>query len=145
MNLFVRRLAKPALLPSRSSLRYSYDLFSPQHLLLPARGRAELSLGISLIIPHGVCGHVVPPPELATRYGIQIDAGVIDNDCRGGLYILLFNHGNIDYDIKQGDLIARLVLHPAATPSVIEVLSGTSTCDGRTTSDIENQECLPLD
>lgn len=52
---------------------------------------------------------------------IDTGAGVIDADYRGEIKILLFNHGEVDFAIKEGDRIAQLVLEKISTPEVKEV------------------------
>ena len=52
---------------------------------------------------------------------IDTGAGVIDADYRGQVKVLLFNHGATDFEIKEGDRIAQLVLERIFTPEVVEV------------------------
>lgn len=54
---------------------------------------------------------------------INVGAGVIDPDYRGNLGIVLFNHGNEDYQIRAGDRIAQLILECIITPDVEELPS----------------------
>lgn len=35
--------------------------------------------------------------------------------------VLLFNHGEKDFEVKEGDRVAQLVLERIATPEVVEV------------------------
>jgi dUTP pyrophosphatase len=46
---------------------------------------------------------------------------VIDADYRGQVKVLLFNHAETDYEIKEGDRIAQLVIERIYTPEVVEV------------------------
>ena len=48
-------------------------------------------------------------------------AGVIDADYRGQVKVLLFNHGEKDFEVKEGDRVAQLVLERIYTPEVVEV------------------------
>lgn len=52
---------------------------------------------------------------------IDTGAGVIDADYRGQVMVLLFNHGEKDFEVKEGDRVAQLVLERIATPDVVEV------------------------
>jgi dUTP pyrophosphatase len=52
---------------------------------------------------------------------IDTGAGVIDADYRGQVKVLLFNHGEKDFEIVEGDRIAQLVLERIYTPEVLEV------------------------
>ena len=41
---------------------------------------------------------------------IDTGAGVVDADYRGEVKVLLFNHAETDFEIKEGDRVAQLVL-----------------------------------
>ena len=58
---------------------------------------------------------------MASKHFIDTGAGVIDADCRGQVEVLLFNHSDKDFEIKEGDRIAQLVLERIYTPEVVEV------------------------
>lgn len=61
---------------------------------------------------------------------IDTGAGVIDEDYRGEVFVLLFNHAETDYQISVGDRIAQLVLERIVTPEVTEVQSMSETVRG---------------
>lgn len=61
---------------------------------------------------------------------IDTGAGVIDEDYRGEVFVLLFNHAETDYQVSVGDRIAQLVLERIATPEVTEVESTAETVRG---------------
>lgn len=46
---------------------------------------------------------------------------MIDADYRGQVKVLLFNHGDKDFEVKEGDRIAQLILERIYTPEVVEV------------------------
>ena len=62
---------------------------------------------------------------------IDVGAGVIDSDYRGELGVILFNFGNEDFVVNQGDKIAQLIFEKIKTPTVKEVdsLEGTGRGD----------------
>ncbi len=55
------------------------------------------------------------------KHFIDTGAGVIDADYRGEVKVLLFNHSDVDFEVKVGDRIAQLVLERIYTPEVLEV------------------------
>lgn len=61
---------------------------------------------------------------------IDTGAGVIDEDYRGEVFVLLFNLSEKDYQVTAGDRIAQLVLEKIATPDVVEVESMAETVRG---------------
>jgi deoxyuridine 5'-triphosphate nucleotidohydrolase len=63
----------------------------------------------------------LPPSGLASKHFIDTGAGVIDADYRGQVKILLFNHSEKEFEVKEGDRVAQLVLERIYTPDVVEV------------------------
>lgn len=55
-------------------------------------------------------GRIAPRSGLASKHFIDTGAGVIDADYRGQVKVLLFNHGEEEFKVKEGDRIAQLVL-----------------------------------
>eukprot|EP00197_Chlamydomonas_leiostraca_P007086 CAMPEP_0202862356 /NCGR_PEP_ID=MMETSP1391-20130828/3433_1 /ASSEMBLY_ACC=CAM_ASM_000867 /TAXON_ID=1034604 /ORGANISM="Chlamydomonas leiostraca, Strain SAG 11-49" /LENGTH=166 /DNA_ID=CAMNT_0049541889 /DNA_START=366 /DNA_END=866 /DNA_ORIENTATION=+ len=122
MSLKVKKLVEHAILPQRGSAGAAgYDLSSSQDAVVPARGKAMVDTGISIKVPHGTYGRVAPRSGLTWKNSIDTGAGVIDEDYRGHVKVILFNHSDVDFQIKQGDRIAQLILERIVTPVVEEV------------------------
>jgi hypothetical protein len=51
---------------------------------------------------------VAPRSGLALKSGIDVGAGVIDEDYRGNVGVILFNHGDTDFAVKAGDRITAI-------------------------------------
>jgi dUTP pyrophosphatase len=66
-------------------------------------------------------GRIAPRSGLAAKHFIDTGAGVIDADYRGPVKVLLFNHADTDFEVKEGDRIAQLVIERIYTPEVVEV------------------------
>ena len=64
---------------------------------------------------------VAPRSGLAWKYSIDVGAGVIDADYRGPVGVILFNHSDVDFEVKVGDRIAQLIIEKIITPEVVEV------------------------
>lgn len=62
-----------------------------------------------------------PRSGLTWKHSIDVGAGVIDADYRGAVGVVLFNHSDLDFDVKAGDRIAQLIVHVIVTPEVVEV------------------------
>jgi dUTP pyrophosphatase len=52
---------------------------------------------------------------------IGISAGVIDEDYREEVKVLIFNHGHQNFHIKEGDQVTQLILEKIKDVEVIEV------------------------
>lgn len=53
---------------------------------------------------------MAPRSGLASKHFIDVGAGVIDADYRGELKVLLFNFGEADFEVKEGERVAQLVV-----------------------------------
>lgn len=73
---------------------------------IPARGRAVVSTDLSIAIPSGTYARVAPRSGLAVKHFIDTGAGVVDEDYRGTVGVVLFNHSEADY---QGAAILRRI------------------------------------
>lgn len=77
--------------------------------------------GLILVVPDGHMGHILPRSSLALHEGLDVGAGVLDSDYRGAVGVVMFNHTDKDYVVKQGQKCAQLVLKKISVPDVIEV------------------------
>ena len=100
-----------------------YDLRSPRFARVPPKGgTCYLPLGIAFQIPEGHYGRLAPKSGLAIYRGIGVLAGVIDQDYRGEVFVLLVNHDDkISYLIKPEDKIMQLILEKATIARLQEV------------------------
>ena len=129
--LRVKLLSPKATLPVKgTTLAAGYDLSSAQQLTIPVNGRALVQTDISLSVPKGTYGRIAPRSGLAVKHGITTGAGVIDADYTGPIGIVLFNHGDQDFQIKEGDRIAQLILEQIADKPVIQVQELNQTTRG---------------
>jgi len=76
---------------------------------------------LAIAVPVGTYGRVAPRSGLAAKFFIDTGAGVIDADYRGMVKVLLFNHADMDYQVKEGDRIAQLIIEKIYTPEILEV------------------------
>ncbi|CAB9498032.1 5'-triphosphate nucleotidohydrolase [Seminavis robusta] len=121
-RLLVKRLTDNAILPVRKSpLAAGYDLSSSENKTIPSGGTVLVKTGLSIACPAGTYGRVAPRSGLAYKYSIDVGAGVVDADYRGEVGVILFNFGKKDFEVKEGDRIAQLVLEKIALADVEEV------------------------
>jgi len=106
------------------------DLYSAEHKVIPARGKALVDLQLSIAVPKGHYGRVAPRSGLASKHGIQTGAGVIDADYRGPVMVLLFNHSDVDFEVHPKDRIAQLILERISIPRLKQVEKLDSTTRG---------------
>ncbi|KAJ6037335.1 DeoxyUTP pyrophosphatase [Penicillium herquei] len=120
--LLVKKLVSSAQAPTRgSAFAAGYDLYSAKETVIPAKGKGLVDTGIAIAVPEGTYGRVAPRSGLASKHFIDTGAGVIDADYRGEVKVLLFNHSDVDFPVKEGDRVAQLVIERIYTPEVAVV------------------------
>lgn len=106
------------------------DLCAAAETVIPARGKMLVATGTRLALPDGHVGLIWPRSGMAVKHGIDCGAGVIDSQYRGEVKVLLFNHSDREYFIKQGDRIAQLLVQKVETVEFLPVddLDATDRC-----------------
>ena len=86
-----------------------YDLYAAEaKTILP--GKNDLvSLDLRWAIPKGFCGRIFPRSSIIKDNNVTVQAGIIDADYRGLVYVLLFNHSEKVFTVRTGDRIAQAV------------------------------------
>jgi dUTP pyrophosphatase len=83
--------------------------------LAPNGGRALVPTGLSVAIPEGFGGFVLPRSGLASRHGVTCAnaPGLIDPGYRGEVIVALVNlDPEHEYVVHAGDRVAQLVVAP---------------------------------
>ncbi len=90
--------------------------------------------GITIELPDGCEAQIRPRSGLAYKYGVTVlnSPGTIDNDYRGEIKIILINHGQEDFIVKNGDRIAQMIIskYEQVELEEIEFLTETTRNDG---------------
>ena len=70
--------------------------------------------GLSIAFSKDYEIQIRPRSGLAAKNNISIlnTPGTIDSDYRGEIKVIIFNHGNDDFIINNGDRIAQMILAP---------------------------------
>ena len=73
-----------------------------------------------------------PRSGLAAKNNISVlnTPGTIDSDYRGEIKVIIYNHGNKDFTINNGDRIAQMILAPVVKIELEEVLDLPETIRG---------------
>ena len=106
------------------------DLYASDDARVTAGGgRVLMPTGISIAIPIGWCGLVMPRSGLALRHGISVvnTPGLIDAAYRGEIKVVLINtDADHDYEFTRGDRVAQLVIQRVEQVgwNVVEELDG---------------------
>jgi dUTP pyrophosphatase len=98
--LLIKRLHENAKLPiRRSDLVAGIDIMTNQDIIIPAGECSPINTGIALMAPPGTCARIAPQSGLAVKHGIDIGVGVIDEDYRGEIKVVLINNSTIPFHV----------------------------------------------
>lgn len=110
-------------------------------MTIPAKGKGICLTDLQVRVPPGCYGRVAPRSGLAAKHFIDVggmyiyavsswkdfltlytlSAGVIDEDYRGNVGVVLFNHSDVDFEVNEGDRIAQLICEKISYPTLKEV------------------------
>jgi dUTP pyrophosphatase len=98
-------------------------------VVLKPMERKLLPTGLSIELPEGFEAQIRPRSGLAFKHGIGIvnSPGTIDADYRGEIKVLLINFSDQDFEIKNGDRIAQMIIarHEKVNWQEVEILNET--------------------
>lgn len=125
------KLTDQAITPTRAS-KYSagYDLYSAYEYTAPPMSNILVKTDLQIAVPDGCYGRIAPRSGLALKNFIDVGAGVVDQDYRGNVGVVLFNFSKKDFNICKGDRVAQLVCERIAYPELEECDSLDETIRG---------------
>lgn len=95
---------------------------------------AMVPTGVRISLPAGYEAQVRPRSGLAAKSGISVlnSPGTVDSDYRGEVKVILINHSDVPFVIKDGDRIAQMVIarHETASFTVVTSLDETARGEG---------------
>lgn len=90
-----------------------------------------VATGIAIEIPEGFDAQVRPRSSLSLK-GVGVAFGTVDADYRGELRVTMWTFGDLrEYELRDGDRIAQLVVARLASVRVLEVQTLTETVRGQ--------------
>jgi len=121
-KLKVKRLRPDALLPVRKRKGDAgLDLYTVEEIVLKPGDWAAVPTGIAVEIPEGHFGLVKDRSGLALKHGLHCLAGVIDENYRGELKVVIINLGREEVKLEKGTRVAQLIVVPYLPVEVEEV------------------------
>lgn len=108
------KLDPGAYMPERAH-RYDagLDIRAREGKIVPAHGSAIFDTGVHVAIPERYVGMLKSKSGLNVKHGITSE-GVIDAHYTGSIVAKLYNHSDVDYEVRKGDKITQLVIQRVA-------------------------------
>ena len=107
--------------------------FIKESLTIKPRTSSLIPTGISVAFSENYEIQIRPRSGLAAKNNISVlnTPGTIDSDYRGEIKIIIYNHGNNDFIVNNGDRIAQMILAPVVKMELEETDNLPETVRGK--------------
>ena len=117
VKVLIRKLSSEVKLPSyKTSGASGMDLmaFIKSSVIIKPKTSCLIPTGLSIAFSENYEMQIRPRSGLAAKNNISVlnTPGTIDSDYRGEIKVVIYNHGNKDFLINNGDRIAQMILAP---------------------------------
>lgn len=113
--------------PERGTLKSAgFDLKSSEDSIVPPRSRKAIKINVKVTLPPNTYGRIASRSGLSFKHGIEVGAGVVDEDYQNDLMVILHNHSDDEFVVKEKDRIAQFIVEPVVYPTtLIEDIDGS--------------------
>ena len=107
--------------------------FIKESINIKSKTSALIPTGISVAFSKDYEIQIRPRSGLAVKNNISVlnTPGTIDSDYRGEIKVIIYNHGNNDFTINNGDRIAQMILAPVVKMDLEETKDLPETIRGQ--------------
>ena len=127
VKVLIKKLSPEVKLPSyKTSGASGMDLmaFIKSSITIKPKSSCLIPTGLSMAFSEDYEVQIRPRSGLAAKNNISVlnTPGTIDSDYRGEIKVIIFNHGNNDFHINNGDRIAKMILTPVIKMELEETI-----------------------
>ena len=135
IKVLIKKLNPAVRLPEyKTSGASGMDLiaFIEKSVSVKSKTSSIIPTGLSVAFQEKYEIQIRPRSGLAAKNNITVlnTPGTIDSDYRGEIKVIIYNHGDDDYIINNGDRIAQMVLSPIIKMDLEEVKNLPKTIRG---------------
>ena len=136
VKVLVKKLNSTVKLPEyKSNGASGMDLkaFIEKPITLKPKTSSLISTGLSVAFSEEYEIQIRPRSGLAAKNNISVlnTPGTIDSDYRGEIKVIIYNHGDNDFVINNGDRVAQMVLTPVIKMELEETSNLPKTIRGK--------------
>ena len=136
VKVLIKKLSSEVQLPSYKTLGASgMDLmaFIKSSITIKPKTSSLIPTGLSIAFSEDYEVQIRPRSGLAAKNNISVlnTPGTIDSDYRGEIKVIIYNHGNNDFLINNGDRIAQMILMPVVKIELEETNNLPETIRGK--------------
>ena len=93
-----------AKVPERGTVEAAgLDLYADNTVVVKPGAQTIIPTGVAMELPHGYHAQLHVRSSYAAKYQARVEAGIIDSDYRGQIFVILSNNGQQPIPINQGD------------------------------------------
>ena len=127
VKVLIKKLDPAVILPEyKTNGASGMDIvaFIREPIIVKPKTSSLISTGLSVAFSEKYEIQIRPRSGLAAKNNISVlnTPGTIDSDYRGEIKVIIYNHGNEDFTINNGDRIAQMVLAPIVKIELEEIL-----------------------
>ncbi len=135
VKVLIKKLSPKVKLPIyKTSGASGMDLmaFTKSEITIKPKSSYLIPTGLSLAFPEDYEVQIRPRSGLAAKNNISVlnTPGTIDSDYRGEIKVIIYNHGNKNFVVKNNDRIAQMILTPVIKMELQEADELPSTVRG---------------
>ena len=117
VKVLIKKLSSEVKLPSYKTIGASgMDLmaFIEKSIIVKPKTSCLIPTGLSMAFSEDYEVQIRPRSGLAAKNNISVlnTPGTIDSDYRGEIKVIIYNHGDEEFIINDGDRIAQMILTP---------------------------------
>ena len=136
VKVLIKKLFPEVQLPSyKTSGASGMDLmaFIKSSITVKPKTSSLIPTGLSIAFSEDYEVQIRPRSGLAAKNNISVlnTPGTIDSDYRGEIKVIIYNHGNNDFLINNGDRIAQMILMPVVKIELEETNNLPETIRGK--------------
>ena len=128
----VKKLLSHVPLPTRATPgSIGFDVTAAHSTTVKPNETTTIGTGLAIAVPTGLYLRLATKSSHAIK-NINVGGGVIDNDYRGEVQVIIQNNSNENFNIQEGNKIAQMIFEQAQTPCLVlkQNLDKTSRNDG---------------
>ena len=100
------------LLKLRTPESAGLDLFAAAEVVVPSKDRVKVPTDLAMVIRTGLYGQLASRSNMALKYWPAVAGGVIEDDYRDHIQIIIANEGITEYRVVPNDQpVAQLLLN----------------------------------
>tara|TARA_B100000900_G_scaffold323477_1_gene283075 strand:+ start:2000 stop:2437 length:438 start_codon:yes stop_codon:yes gene_type:complete len=125
VQVLIKKLNSKVKLPNyKTSGASGMDLmaFIEENIIIKPKKSALVPTGLAFAFSENYEIQIRPRSGLAAKNNISVlnTPGTIDSDYRGEIKVIIYNHGDEDFIINNGDRVAQMVLTPIVKMELVE-------------------------